>query len=208
MERIRNIMLWLIAIMILYGCASSRKTETSNHKERRDSTVVAITDSVRKLDVKADSTVRLATDESHTSGSMSEKGRGEEIIQERVTESTDAQGNKITTTDRTIHRRGGYECNSTYDKRFAHHEEQMTKLQHTIDSLALNRTLNAGTHWAKKDSMDKNKDVNTKKIKAESWSTLGKSFGKLAFFGFGLWLLVNILLTLFKVLIWARDKIK
>ena len=80
----------------------------------------------------------------------------------------------------------------------------MTKLQHTIDSLALNRTLNAGTHWAKKDSMDKNKDVNTKEIKAESWST--EFLGKLAFLGFGLWLIV--IFTLFKVLIWARDKIK
>lgn len=204
MGRIRNIMLWLMAVITLMGCAASRKTEGSKSEERRDSTVVVITDSVKKSDVKTDSTVSLATDESYTIGATTEKGRGEETIQERVTESMDAQGNKTTTTERTVHRKGDYERNSTYDERFAHQEEQMTKLQHTIDSLALNRTLNAGTHWAKKDSMDKNKDVNTKEIKAESWST--EFLGKLAFLGFGLWLIV--IFTLFKVLIWARDKIK
>lgn len=168
MGRIRNIMLWLLAVIMLVGCAASRKTEGCKSEERRDSTVVAITDSVKKTDVKTDSTVTFATDESHTSGTTSEKGRGEETIQERVTESTDAQGNKTTTTDRTIHRKGDYERNSSYKEHFKHLESTISRMQHTIDSLVLSNKLNVGTHWTKNDSTGVVKEKNTKDIKAAS----------------------------------------
>lgn len=168
MGRIRNIMPWLMAVIMLVGCAALRKTEGSKNEERRDSTVVAITDSVKKTDVKTDSTVTFATDESHTSGTTSEKGRGEETIRERVTESTDAQGNKTTTTDRTIHRKGDYERNSSYEEHFKHLESTISRMQHTIDSLVLSNKLNVGTHWAKKDSTNVTKEKNTKNIKSMS----------------------------------------
>ena len=165
MGKIRNVTLWLMAVVTLMGCAASRKTATGSHEERVDSTVAAVTDSVKKSDVKTDSTVHLTTDESHASGTMSEKGRGEETVIERVTESTDAQGNKTTTTDRTIHRKGDYERNATYEARLNHQEEIMTRMQHTIDSLVLSNKLNVGTHWAKKDSTNVVKEKNTKEIK-------------------------------------------
>lgn len=157
-------MLWLMAVVTLMGCATSRKTATGSHEERGDSTVAAVTDSVRKSDMKTDSTVHLTTDESLASGTMSEKGRGEETITERVTDSTDAQGNK-TTNDRTIHRKGDYERNTTYEARLKHQEEIMTRMQHTIDSLVLSNKLNVGIHWAKKDSTNVEKETNTKDIK-------------------------------------------
>ena len=165
MGKIRNVMLWLMAVVTLMGCAASRKTATGSHEERGDSTVAAVTDSVRKSDVKTDSTVQLTTDESHASGTMSEKGRGEETITERVTESTDAQGNKTTTTDRTIHRKGDYERNATYEAQLKHQEEIISRMQHTIDSLVLSNKLNVGIHWAKKDSTNVVKEKNTKEIK-------------------------------------------
>lgn len=176
MGRIRNIMLWLMAVITLVGCAASRKTTGSRSEERRDSTVIAITDSVKKSDVKTDSTVSLATDESHTSGTMSEKGRGEETIQERVTESMDAQGNKTTTTDRTIHRKGDYECNSSYEERLKHQESVISRMQHTIDSLVLSNRLNVGTHWAKNDSTGVVKEKNTKELSAITTGDKIKAF--------------------------------
>ena len=165
MGKIRNVTLWLMAVVTLMGCAASRKTATGSHEERGDSTVAAVTDSVRKSDVKTDSTVHLTTDESHASGTMSEKGRGEETITERVTESTDSQGNKTTTTDRTIHRKGDYERNATYEAQLKHQEEIISRMQHTIDSLVLSNKLNVGIHWAKKDSTNVVKEKNTKEIK-------------------------------------------
>ena len=165
MGKIRNVTLWLMAVVTLMGCAASRKTATGSHEERGDSTVAAVTDSVRKSDVKTDSTVHLTTDEIHASGTITDKGSNEETITERVTESTDAQGNKTTTTDRTIHRKGDYECNTTYEARLKHQEEIISWMQHTIDSLVLSNKLNVGTHWAKKDSSNVEKETNTKNIK-------------------------------------------
>lgn len=165
MGKIRNVTLWLMAVVTLMSCAASRKTATGTHEERGDSTVVVVTDSVIKSDVKTDSTVHLTTDESHVSGSMTDKGSNEETITERVTESTDAQGNKTTTTDRTIHRKGDYERNATYEARLKHQEETISRMQHTIDSLVLSNKLNVGTHWAKKDSTNVVKEKNTKDIK-------------------------------------------
>ena len=165
MGKIRNVTLLLMAVVTLMGCAASRKTATGSHEERGDSTVAAVTDSVRKSDVKTDSTVHLTTDESHASGTITDKGSNEETITERVTESTDAQGNKTTTTDRTIHRKGDYERNATYEAQLKHQEEIISRMQHTIDSLVLSNKLNVGIHWAKKDSTNVVKEKNTKEIK-------------------------------------------
>ena len=165
MGKIRNVTLLLMAVVTLMGCAASRKTATGSHEERGDSTVAVVRDSVKKSDVMTDSTVHLTTDESLASGTMSEKGRGEETITERVTESTDAQGNKTTTTDRTIHRKGDYERNATYEAQLKHQEEIISRMQHTIDSLVLSNKLNVGIHWAKKDSTNVVKEKNTKELK-------------------------------------------
>ena len=165
MGKIRNVTLLLMAVVTLMGCAASRKTATGSHEERGDSTVAAVTDSVRKSDVKTESTVHLTTDEGLASGTITDKGSNEETITERVTESTDAHGNKTTTTDRTIHRKGDYERNTTYEARLKHQEEIMTRMQHTIDSLVLSNKLNIGTHWAKKDTSNVEKETNTKDIK-------------------------------------------
>ena len=163
-------MLLLMAVVTLMGCATSRKTATGSHEERGDSTVAAVTDSVRKSDVKTENTVHLTTDESLASGTITDKGSNEETITERVTESTDAHGNKTTTTDRTIHRKGDYERNTTYEARLKHQEEIMTRMQHTIDSLMLHNKLDVGTHWSKKDSSNVTKEKNTKDIKPASTS--------------------------------------
>lgn len=200
MGRIRNIMLWLMAVIMLFGCAASRKTEGSKSEELRDSMVEAITDSVKKSDVKNDSTVSIVTDESHTSGTTSEKGRGEETVQERVTESTDAQGNKTTTTDRTIHRKGDYERNSSYEEHFKHLESTISRMQHTIDSLVLSNRLDVGTHWAKNDSTGVVKEKITKDVYGESaFGFLFNAAKNIVFWLFILW-------YLFAFLSWLKDK--
>ena len=169
MGKIRNVTLLLMAVVTLMGCAASRKTATGSHEERGDSTVAVVRDSVKKSDVRTDSTVHLTTDESLASGTMSEKGRGEETITERVTESTDAQGNKTTTTDRTIHRKGDYERNATYEARLKHQEETISRMQQTIDSLMLSNKLNVGTHWEKNDSNYLDKEKNNAIDSTTSW---------------------------------------
>lgn len=165
MGKIKSVMLWLMAVTMLLSCATSRKVEQGSSEQRRDSTVAIVKDSVTKSETRTDSSAVTVTDENHTFGSMTDKGSNEETVTERVTESTDAQGNKTTTTERTIHRKGDYERNATYEARLKHQEEIISRMQHTIDSLASSNSLNMGTHWAKKDSTNVVKEKNTKDIK-------------------------------------------
>ena len=172
MGKIKIITLWLLAVITFASCAASKKVEQGSSEQRRDNTVAIVKDSVTKSETRTDSSAVTVTDDNHTFGTMTDKGSNEETITERVTESTDAHGNKTTTTDRTIHRKGDYERKATYEARLKHQEEIITRMQHTIDSLVLSNKLNVGTHWAKKDSTNVVKETNTKDIKPASTSKL------------------------------------
>ena len=165
MGKIKSVMLWLLAVIALMSCAASKRVEQGSSEQLRDSVVAVVKDSVMKSETMADGSAVIVKDEHHTSGTMTDKCSNEETITERVTESTDAQGNKTTTTDRTIHRKGDYERNATYEARLKHQEEIISQMQHTIDSLASSNSLNVGTHWAKKDSTNVVKEKNTNDIK-------------------------------------------
>ena len=172
MGKIKSVMLWLIAVITLMSCAATRRVEQGNSEQRRDSVAVFVKDSVIKSDTMADSSSVIVKDEHHSSGAMTDKGSNEETITERVTESIDANGNKTTTTDRTIHRKGDYERNATYEAQMKHQEEIISRMQHTVDSLALSNKQNMATHWAKKDSMNVVKEKDTKDIKSTLTSDL------------------------------------
>lgn len=170
MGKNKSVMLWLLAVITLMSCAASKRVEQGSSEQRRDSVVSVVKDSVAKSETRVDSSSVIVNDEHHTSGTMTDKGSNEETITERVTESVDASGNKTTTTDRTIHRKGEYERNATYEAQLKHQEEIISQMQHTIDSLALGNSLNVGTHWTKKDSSNVVKETNTKDIKPASTS--------------------------------------
>ena len=169
MEKIKSAMLWLLAVIMFACCAASRKVEQRSSEQRRDSAVSIVKDSVVKSETSTDSTVSAATTEQLTTGSMTDKGSNEESITERVTESMDAKGNKTTTTDRTIHRKGDYERNATYEARLKHQEETISRMQLTIDSLVLSNKMNVGTHWEKNDSNYLDKEKNTAMDSTTSW---------------------------------------
>lgn len=165
MGRIKSVMLWLLAVITLMSCAASKRVEQVSSEQRCDSVVTVVKDSVAKSETRTDSSAVTVKDEHHSSGTMTDKGSNEETITERVTESVDVNGNKTTTTDRTIHRKGEYERNATYEEQLKHQEEIISQMQHTIDSLSSNNSLNVDTHWAKKDSTNVEKETNTKDIK-------------------------------------------
>ena len=170
MGKIKLAMLWLLAVITLMSCAATRRVEQRSSEQRRDSVVAIVKDSVVKSETTSDSSAVIVNDEHHISGTITDKGSNEETITERVTESIDTNGNKTTTTDRTIHRKGDYERNATYEAQLKHQEEIISRMQHTIDSLASSNSLNVGTHWAKKDSSNVEKETNTKDIKPASTS--------------------------------------
>lgn len=163
-------MLWLLAVITFMSCAATKRVEQGSSEQQRDSVVVIVKDSVIKSETRVDSSAVIVNDEHRASGTMTDKGSNEETITERVTEMVDTNGNKTTTTDRTIHRKGDYERNATYDAQLKHHEEVISRMQHTIDSLASSNSIDVGTHWAKKDSSNVEKETNTKEIKSTSTS--------------------------------------
>ena len=167
MGKMKSVTLWLLAVITLMSCAATRRVEQGSSEQRRDSVVAVVKDSVMKSETRADSSAVIVNDEHHSSGTMTDKGSNEETITERVTESVDTNGSKTTTTERTIHRKGDYERNATYEARLKHQEEIIMRMQHTIDSLMLSNKLNVGTHWAKKDSTNVVKEKNTKDIKPD-----------------------------------------
>lgn len=172
MGKIKSVILWLVAVITLASCAASRKVEQGSSELSFDSVVAIVKDSVVKSETSMDSTVSSTTTEQFTTSTMADKGSNEETITERVTESVDASGNKTTTTDRTIHRKGDYERNATYEARLKYQEETISRMQYTIDSLVLHNKLDVGTHWAKKDSTNVTKEKNTDDIKPTSTSKL------------------------------------
>ena len=168
MGNIKSVMLWLMAVIASMSCAASKRVEQGSSEQLRDSVVAVVKDSVMKSETRADSSAVIVKDEHHISGTMTDKGSNEETITERVMECVDTNGNKTTTTDRTIHRKGDYERNATYEAQLKHQEEIISRMQHTIDSLALGNSLNVATHLAKKDSTNVTKEKNTKNIKSMS----------------------------------------
>ena len=172
MGKIKSVMLWLLAVITLMSCAASKRVEQGSSEQQRDSVVSVVKDSVIKSETRVDSSAVIVNDEHHSSGTMTDKGSNEETITEIVTESMDASGNKTVTTDRTIHRKGDYERNATYEAQLKHQEDIISLMQHTIDSLALGNSLNVGTHWAKKDSTNVVNEKDTKDIKSTLTSDL------------------------------------
>lgn len=189
MGKIRLVMLLLMAVMLLMSCAASRKVEQGSSEQLRDDVASMVMDSAAKSETSTDSNSVSATDESHATGTMTDKGSNEETINERITESVDSSGNKTTTTDRTIQRKGDYERNATYEARLKHQEDIMSRMQHTIDSLALSNRLDVGTHWAKKDSTNVQKETNTKDIQDSSYIRISGLFlFWIAAIGISIWL--------------------
>ena len=172
MGKIKSVMLWLIAVTTLMSCAASKRVEQVSSEQQRDSVVVIVKDSVAKSETRADSSAVIVNDEHHASGTMTDKGSNEETIIERVTESVDDNGNKTTTTDRTIHRKGDYERNATYEAQLKHQEEIISRMQHIIDSMAFSNRLSVDTHWAKKDSANVETEKDAKDIKSTLTSDL------------------------------------
>ena len=172
MGKIKSVMLWLIAVTTLMSCAASKRVEQGSSEQQRDSVVVIVKDSIVKSEAMVDSSAVIVNDEHHASGTMTDKGSNEETIIERVTESVDANGNKSTTTDRTIHRKGDYERNATYEAQLKHQEEIISRMQHIIDSMAFSNRLSVDTHWAKKDSANVETEKDAKDIKSTLTSDL------------------------------------
>ena len=171
MKRKEIIRLLLIAVvtMMLAACASSRRAVSDNHEEVKDSVSAIKKDSVHQQVMVNDSVSIKVSEDKHTSSSSTQTGEYEETIQEQITETTDSSGNKQTTTNRTTHRRGSYNNQSSYDERLQMQQQEINQMQKTIDSLAVSSRNDVGTHWEATDSLSDTQEKNTAETRKDTW---------------------------------------
>ena len=171
MKRKEIIRLLLIAVvtMMLAACASSRRAVSDNHLEVKDSVSAIQQDSVHQQVMVNDSVAMKVSEDKHTSSSSTETGEYEETIQEQITETTDSSGNKQKTTQRTTHRKGSYNNQSSYEERLQMQQQEINLMQKTIDSLALSNRNDVGTHWEATDSLSDTQEKNTAETRKATW---------------------------------------
>ena len=171
MKKKEIIRLLLIAVvtMMLAACASSRRAVSDNHQEVKDSVKTEQTDSVHQQVMVNDSAAMKVSEDKHTSSSSTETGEYEETIQEQITETTDSSGNKQTTTNRTTHRKGSYNNQSSYEERLQMQQQEINQMQKTIDSLAVSNRNDVGTHWEATDSLSDTQEKNTAETRKATW---------------------------------------
>ena len=168
-KEILHLLLIGMMMMMLAACASSRRAVSDNHQEVKDSVKTEQTDSVHQQVMVNDSAAVKVSEDKHTSSSSTETGEYEETIQEQITETTDSSGNKQKTTNRTTHRKGSYNNQSSYEERLQMQQQEINQMQKTIDSLALSNRNDVGTHWEAADSLSDTQEKNTSETRKATW---------------------------------------
>lgn len=168
-KEIIHLLLIAVAMMMLAACTTSRRVVSDNHQETKDSVRTEQTDSVHKQVAASDSAARKLIEDKQTTVTSSESGEYEETIQEHIIESTDSFGNKQKTTNRTTHRRGSYNNQSSYDERLQRQQQEINRMQKTIDSLSVRTRSDVGTHWAATDSLSDTQEKNTEETRKATW---------------------------------------
>ena len=168
-KEILQLLLIGVMMMMLAACSSSRQAVSDNHQEVKDSVSAIQTDSVHQQVMVNDSVAMKVSEDKHTSSSSTEAGEYEETIQEQITETTDSSGNKQTTTNRTTHRKGSYNNQSSYEERLQMQQQEINQMQKTIDSLALSNRNDVGTHWEATDSLSDTQEKNTAETRKATW---------------------------------------
>lgn len=163
------LLLMMSVVMVLTGCASSRRVTDMSHQEVKDSAGTEQTDSVHKTVVTSDSVQKSTQSEVQVSSSITEGDSLSETIHELITETTDAQGNKTTTTDRTIRRNYGSLKQSSSQSTAHHQQHEVEQMQQSVDSIALSNKSDVSTHWAINDSLSDRQEKNTENMKRQSF---------------------------------------
>ena len=196
MKRKEIIQLLLIAVVtvMLAACASSRRVVSDNHQETRDSVKTEQQDSVYQQVMVNDSASVKVGEDKHTSSSTTKTGEYEETIQEQITETADSSGNKHTTTNRTTHRKGSYNNQSSYEERLQRQQQEIAQMQKIIDSLSVRTRSDVGTHLGATDSLSDTPEKKIREIRKTTWQETARKNALALFLG----LVIVLLLSTFQ----------
>lgn len=165
-----------LILFVCIACAATRKTAQSTSSVSLDSASLSASDSMSLSRTEQSISSVVRTDSAHTSTSVSEKSVNEETITEYITEHQDTAGNRTTTTERTLTKKGNYYQQTHTDEWKKTQEEQMNLFLSKLGSMARSQSEAYKTHWEKNDSLTTNNEKNTKTIShATTWQQI-KSF--------------------------------
>ena len=168
-KEIIHLLLIAVAMMMFTACASSRRVVSDYRQEVKDSVRTELQDSVHKQVAASDSAARKLIEDKQITATSSESGEYEETIQEHITETTDSSGNRQKTTQRTTHRKGSHSNQSSYDERLRMQQQEINRMQKTIDSLSVRTRSDVGTHWEATDSLSDTQEKNTTETRKAAW---------------------------------------
>ena len=196
MKKIGIIHLLLIAVvmMMFTACASSRRAVSDNHQETKDSVKTELQDSVHKQVAVSDNAAKNIIEDKQTTATSSESGEYEETIQEHITETADSSGNRQMTTNRTTHRRGSHNNQSSYDERLQRQQQEIAKMQKIIDSLSVRTRSDVDTHWEATDSLSDTPEQNNREARKTTWQETARKNALALFLG----LVIVLLLSTFQ----------
>ena len=192
-KEIIHLLLIVVVMMMFAACASSRRVVSDNHQETKDSVKTEQQDSMHKQVTVSDNTARKTTEDKLTTATSSESGEYEETIQEHITEITDSFGNRQKTTNRTTQRRGSHNNQSSYEERLQIQQQEINRMQKTIDCLSVRTSSDVGTHWEAADSLSDTPEKNTREARKTTWQETAKKNA------FALFLVLVIVLLLSRI---------
>lgn len=193
-KEIIHLLLIVVAMMMFTACASSRRVFSDNHQETKDSVKTELQDSVHKQVAVSDSAARKLIEDKQTTATSSESGEYEETIQEHITETTDSSGNRQKTINRTTHRKGSHNTQSSYEERLQRQQQEIAQMQKIIDSLSVRTRSDVGTHWEATDSLSDTPEKDTREVRKATWQETARKNS----FALFLVLVIVLLLTTIK----------
>ena len=189
-----QLLLIAVAMMMFAACASSRRVVSGNHHETKDSVGTELQDSVHKQVAVSDNADRKIIEDKQASATSSESGEYEETIQEHITETTDSSGNRQKTTQRTTHRKGSHNNQSSYEERLQRQQQEIARMQKIIDSLSVRTRSDMGTHWEVTDNLSDTPEKNTREARKTTWQETARKNALALFLG----LVIVLLLSTFQ----------
>ena len=189
-----HLLLIVVAMMMFTSCASSRRVVSDNHQETKDSVKTEQQDSVHKQVAVSDNADRKIIEDKQASATSSESGEYEETIQEHITETTDSSGNRQKTTQRTTHRQGSHNNQSSYEERLQLQQQEINRMQKIIDSLSAGTRSDVDTHWEATDSLSDTPEKNIREVRKTTWQETARKNALALFLG----LVIVLLLSTFQ----------
>lgn len=163
----RRFILFFASVILLIACSSTRQAVTQVSHTSSDSITHQITDSARYTTAENAVSVQTHGDSLHATSKVSTSGETEERIDERITETVDADGTRTVTTDRTVMRKGNYRKDSLSEETRHRQEARFDSVTSRVDSLRVALSMLQENYTLAIDSLSSYREKST--VSPLSW---------------------------------------